>query len=126
MRILQIFAPNVQSSGVVALDVRASGTKAVQGQIGFKDVALSTADAPLGVEKLNGTMDITKDRVQIAKLTAQIGGGQIDLGGAIAYKPSVEFNVAVKGKSFRIRYPEGLRMVLDTNLAFTGTLRLPS
>jgi translocation and assembly module TamB len=121
MRILQIFAPNVQSSGVVALDVRASGTKAVQGQIGFKDVALSTADAPLGVEKLNGTMDITKDRVQIAKMTAQVGGGEIDLGGAIAYKPSVQFNVAVKGKSVRIRYPEGLRTVLDTNLAFTGT-----
>jgi translocation and assembly module TamB len=121
MRILQIFAPNVQSSGVVALDVRASGTKAVQGQIGFKDVALSTADAPLGVEKLNGTMDITKDRVQIANMTAQVGGGEIDLGGAISYKPSVQFNVAVKGKSVRIRYPEGLRTVLDTNLAFTGT-----
>lgn len=121
MRILQIFAPNVQSAGVVALDVRASGTKAVQGQIGFKDVALSTADAPLGVEKLNGTMDITKDRVQIANMTAQVGGGEIDLGGAIAYKPSVQFNVAVKGKSVRIRYPEGLRTVLDTNLAFTGT-----
>lgn len=121
VRILQIFAPNIQSSGVVSLDVRASGTKVVQGQIEFKDVALSTADAPLGVEKLNGTMDITKDRVQIAKLTAQVGAGQVDVGGAIAYKPSVEFNIAVKAKSIRIRYPEGLRTVLDTNLAFTGS-----
>ncbi|OLE10251.1 MAG: hypothetical protein AUG89_12675 [Acidobacteria bacterium 13_1_20CM_4_56_7] len=101
--------------------MRASGTKAVQGQIGFKDVALSTADAPLGVEKLNGKMDITKDRVQIANMTAQVGGGELELGGAIAYKPSVQFNVAVKGKAIRIRYPEGLRTVLDTNLAFTGT-----
>ena len=121
VRILQIFAPNVKSSGVVSLDMRASGTKAVQGQIGFKDVALSTADAPLGVEKLNGKMDITKDRVQIANMTAQVGGGELELGGAIAYKPSVQFNVAVKGKAIRIRYPEGLRTVLDTNLAFTGT-----
>ena len=37
MRIVQIFAPNVQSSGVLALDVRASGTKDVQGQIEFKE-----------------------------------------------------------------------------------------
>lgn len=121
VRILQMFAPNIQSSGVIALDMHASGTKAVQGQIGFKDVALSTADAPLGVEKLNGNMDITKDRVQISNMTAQVGGGQVDIGGAIAYKPSIEFNLAVKGKSVRIRYPEGLRTVLDSSLAFTGT-----
>lgn len=121
LRILQIFAPTLQSSGVLSLDVRASGTKAVQGQIGFKDVALSTADAPIGVEKLNGTMDITKERVQVSHLTAQVGGGQVDIAGAVAYKPSLQFNLALKGKSIRIRYPEGLRTVLDTNLAFSGT-----
>jgi translocation and assembly module TamB len=121
VRLLQIFAPTVQSSGVVALDVQASGTKAVQGQIQFKDVALSTADAPIGIEKLNGGMDITKDRVQISKMSAQVGGGQVDIGGAIAYKPSLQFNLAVKGKSVRIRYPEGLRTVMDTSLAFSGT-----
>ena len=58
---------------------------------------------------------------RLRNMTAQVGGGQVDLGGAIAYKPSVQFNVAAKGKSVRIRYPEGLRTVLDTNLAFTGT-----
>lgn len=121
LRILQIFAPNIQSSGLVSLDMRASGTKAVQGHLGLKNVALSTADAPLGVEKMNGTMDITKDRVQVSQLTAQVGGGQVELGGAIMYKPSLQFNLAVKGKSVRIRYPEGLRTVLDTNLAFVGT-----
>ncbi len=121
MRILQIFAPTVQSSGVVALDVRASGTKTLQGQIGFKNVSLSTADAPLGVDKLNGSLDVTKDRVQVSKLTAQVGGGQVDIGGAVVYKPSLEFSLALKGKSIRIRYPEGLRTVLDTNLAFSGT-----
>lgn len=121
VRILQIFAPNVQSSGLVSLDVRASGTKAVQGKVGFKNVALSTADAPIGVEQLNGTMDITNDKVQVTKMTAQVGGGLVEIGGAVAYKPSLQFNLAVKGKSVRIRYPEGLRTVLDTSLAFSGT-----
>ena len=120
VRILQIFAPDVQSSGVVSLDMRASGTKALQGQVGFKDVAVSTADAPVGVEKLNGTMNITNDKVQVANMTAQVGGGQVDIGGAVAYKPSLQFNLAVKGKAVRIRYPEGLRSVLDTSLAFSG------
>lgn len=121
VRILQIVAPSVKSSGIVALDVRASGTQAVQGHIGFKNVALTTADAPLGIETLNGTMDITNDRVQISEMTAQVGGGKVSIGGAVSYKPSVQFNLAVQSQSVRLRYPDGLRSVLDANLAFTGT-----
>jgi Uncharacterized protein conserved in bacteria len=33
----------------------------------------------------------------------------------------VAFNLAVQGKSVRLRYPDGLRSVLDTNLALSGT-----
>jgi translocation and assembly module TamB len=123
VRILRIVAPDVQSSGVVALDVRATGSAAnpdVEGQVQLKDVALSTADAPVGVEKLNGTLDITKDHLNISKMDGQVGGGQVSLGGSIAYRPSLQFNLALQGKSVRLRYPEGLRSLLDANLAFTG------
>jgi translocation and assembly module TamB len=121
VRLVQMFAPDVHSSGLVVLDVRASGTKAVLGQIGLQNIAMTTTDAPVGVEKLNGTLDITNDRVQISKMTAQVGGGQVSIGGAVAYKPSLQFNLAVQGKSVRLRYPEGLRSVLETNLAFSGS-----
>ncbi len=124
VRILKIVAPDVESSGTVALDVRASGSAAnptVAGQLQFKDIALNTADAPIGVEKLNGAMDITNDRVQLSNMTAQVGGGQVTLGGSIAYRPTLHFDLALQGKSVRLRYPEGLRSLLDANLAFSGT-----
>lgn len=124
MRILKIVSPDVQSSGTLALDVRASGSAAsptIQGQLQIKDVAMTTADAPLGVENLNGTVDITNDHVQLTKLTGRVGGGDVSLGGSIAYKPSLQFNLALQGKSIRLRYPDGLRSLLDANLAFTGT-----
>jgi len=108
----------------LALDVHTSGSGAkptVQGQLQFNNVALNTADAPLGVEKLNGTMDITNDHVQVSKMTAQVGGGQVSVGGSITYQPAVQFNLALQGKSVRLRYPEGLRSLLDANLAFSGT-----
>ena len=120
LRILQIVSPDVRSGGVLALDVHSSGPE-IQGQLQFKDVALVTADAPLGVEKLNGTMNLTNDRLQVSKMTAQVGGGPVSLSGSVAYKPSIQFNLAVQGQSVRLRYPEGLRSVLDTNLAFTGS-----
>ena len=99
---LRIVAPDVQSSGILALDVRTSNTRknpVMQGQVQLKDVALSTADAPLGVEKLNGTLDIGSERVQISNMTGQVGGGQVSVGGSIAYKPNLQFNIALQGQS---------------------------
>jgi translocation and assembly module TamB len=124
VRILKIFAPSVDSSGTLVLDVHASGPPSrpeLQGQVQVKDVAMSTADAPVGLEKMNGTLNIGGNRVQISQMTAQVGGGKVSLGGSITYKPSLQFNLALQGKSIRLLYPEGLRSLLDANLAFSGT-----
>jgi len=124
VRILRIVAPRVESSGMLDLDLHVSGSAAkskIEGQVRLKDVAMITADSPVGVEKLNGTFDIRDDRVQISKMAGQIGGGQVSVGGSIAYRPSVQFNVAMQGQSVRLRYPDGLRSVLDANLMFSGT-----
>ncbi len=124
VRILKVVSPDVESSGTLTLDVHSSGSAsapAIQGQVELKDVAVTTADAPVGVEKLNGTLDISNDRVQVSKMTGQVGGGQVSLGGSITYKPAVQFNLALQGQSVRLRYPEGLRSLLDANLAFSGT-----
>ncbi len=120
MRILQIFALDVQSSGVLSLDVNSTGRE-VHGQLKFTDVALTTVDAPIGVEKMNGTLDIANDRIQVSNVSAQMGGGQVSLGGSIQYRPSVQFNLAMQGQGIRMRYPEGLRSVLGANLALSGT-----
>jgi translocation and assembly module TamB len=122
VRILQIFAPALQSSGVLALDVRSSGS-AINGQLQLQNVTLTTADAPIGVSNLNGTVDISNDHAQISKMTAEMGGGSVSLGGSITYRPSMRFNLALQGSSIRLRYPEGLRSLLDANLAFTGTMQ---
>jgi translocation and assembly module TamB len=124
MRILKIVAPDVTSSGTLALDVRASGTPAnptVAGQLELKNIFVTSADAPVSVEKLNGTLDIANDRVQVSKMTAQVGGGQVSVGGSITYRPAVQFNLALQGQSVRLRYPQGLRSLLTANLAFSGT-----
>jgi translocation and assembly module TamB len=124
LQVLRILAPDLRSAGTVALDIHASGvanSPSVQGQVRLQDVALATPDAPIGVDKLNGTLDITKDKVRISSLTGQAGGGQVSVGGSIAYQPNLQFDIALQGKSIRLRYPEGLRALLDGNLSFTGT-----
>jgi translocation and assembly module TamB len=124
-KIFRIFSPDLRSSGTIALDVRATGSAAspqVSGQIHLQNIAFATDAAPLGIDKLNGTLDLNNERVQISNLTAQVGGGNISIGGSMVYRPSPQFNIALKANSVRLRYPDGLRYVLDGNLAWTGNM----
>ena len=127
VRVLRIIEPDVRSSGILSLDIRTTGSAkspAVHGQVHLEDVALSTPSTPLGVEKLNGTLDIINDRVQVSSLTGRVGGGQVSLGGFIAYRPNLQFQCRpCQSKAVRLRYPEGLRTLLDSNLVFTGTMQ---
>jgi translocation and assembly module TamB len=122
--LLRLIQPDVQSSGTLALDIRASGSAtspAVHGQVHLNDVAISTPTAPLGVEKLNGILDISNNRVQISSFTGQVGGGQLTMGGSVTYRPNLQFDLSLQSNSVRLRYPDGLRAVLDGNLIFSGT-----
>lgn len=126
MRILRIFAPDLRSSGAVAIDLHADGppkSPALQGQIRLQDVAVASSQAPLGVEKLNGVLKVDNQHVQVSGVTAEVGSGQLSLGGAITYRPSLQFTLALQGKSIRLRYPQGLRSMLDGNLSLNGDMQ---
>jgi translocation and assembly module TamB len=124
-RIFRIFAPDLRSSGTIAVDVRATGSSSnpeLAGQVRLQDIAFATNAAPLGVDKLNGTLDLDNERMQISNLTGEVGGGQISMGGSVAYRPATQFNIALKANSVRLRYPAGVRTVLDGNLAWVGNM----
>ena len=126
LRLLSIFTSDLKSTGSLVLDIRGIGTiqkPALQGKIQVKDVALSTSSAPVGVSKLSGTLDITSQKVLISDLKGEMGGGQIALGGSVAFNPAIAFNVALQGKSIRLLYPQGVRTIFETNLAFTGNMQ---
>ncbi len=123
-RILRMVSPDLRSSGTVGLDVRSSGSvksPVVQGQVHLKNIALSTAAAPLSVDKLNATLDLSNERVQIADLSGEVNGGQVSATGSIEYRPGLQFNVVLQGKSVRLLYPDGLRSLFDSSLNWTGT-----
>ncbi len=122
--ILRVVAPDVQSTGMVSLDIHASGTlktPSVEGQVRLQDVAFSAPTAPLSIQRLNGTLNITENTVQLSGLGGDVGGGQMSLGGSISYRPHLQFNLNMQSKSVRLLYPDGLRTVFDGNLVLNGT-----
>jgi translocation and assembly module TamB len=122
--IFRIFSPDLRSSGTIALDIRASGSAAspqIAGQVHLQNIAFATDASPLGIDNLNGTLNLDSEHVQISNLNGEVGGGQISIGGSITYRPNQQFDLALNANSVRLRYPQGLRSVLEGNLNWAGT-----
>jgi translocation and assembly module TamB len=124
MQLLRFFQRDLQSSGKVHLDVRAAGPTdhpTVQGQLRLENVSMMPADAPVGLQNLNGVLDVSNDQVTITQLTGESGGGQISARGTIGYRPQLQMNVALQAKNVRVRYQDAIRTVLGGDLNLVGT-----
>jgi translocation and assembly module TamB len=124
MRLIQMFSPDLHTQGTMNLDVSAKGTTkdpGLGGQVRLQNVSLSTEAAPVGLENFNATMQLTETGIQITNAAGQVGGGQITAGGSILYRPQLQMNVALSAKSVRLRYPDGMRTVFNSDLSLSGT-----
>jgi translocation and assembly module TamB len=92
-----------------------------QGRIDFQNCSLSLEDLPNGLSQLHGTLEFNQNRLEVKSLTAMTGGGQLSVGGYLAYQHGLFADLTVTGKSMRIRYPEGVSSLADTTLHLQGT-----
>lgn len=125
LKLLESPNPSLVASGRAAIAVSVSGTvaqPAVRGQVYIRDAALSYVDLPNGLTSINGTLVFNQNRLAVQTLSAQTGGGTLDIGGFIAYQRGVYFNLTATGKQIRIRYPSGVSAEADATLHYTGTV----
>ena len=123
LSLLQMFSPDVHSGGNITLDVNARGTlknPGVNGEVRLQNASFATEEMPLGLQNMNATMQVSDTSVQITNGSGTLGGGQVTLGGSVIYRPQLQMNVAVSAKSVRLRYPEGMRAVFDSDLTLSG------
>jgi hypothetical protein len=125
LAVLQGFLPNVRSSGRAEVTARIGGTLAepvVAGNALLADGRLRQLDFPHALEGVNGIVTFDAAGVRIDGVTAQLGGGAVRFGGRIGlskYQLS-EFDVTAAGENMTLRYPEGMRSLVDANLALQG------
>jgi translocation and assembly module TamB len=124
MQLVRFLNPDIQASGNILLNAHATGAAGhpqLAGQVRLQRISLAVPDAPVGVQNLNGVLDINNDKVTISQLTGESGGGQISATGLIAYRPQLQMNVAMQAKHVRILYQDQIRVLLDSNLNLVGT-----
>ncbi len=126
LRIAQLLQPDLQSSGQIRFDVdsrRYAAGSNLNGQIHIVNASIHTAGSPVGLDNANGIISVTGTRLEITSFQGRMGGGTITARGGVAYRPALQFDLAVAGDNLRLRYPQGLRSELGTNLALTGNMQ---
>lgn len=125
LAVLQGFIADVRSSGRAEVAARISGTArapVVAGNALLTDGRIRQLSFPNALEELNGIVTFDGSGVRLDGLTARLGGGPVRFGGRIglaAYQVS-EFDVTAEGQDLRLRYPEGMRSLVDVTLALQG------
>ena len=121
--IAQLFIPDLQSSGQLQFDLdskRYGAGSNLNGQIKIVNANLHTTDSPVGLDNAGGVINVTQTRLEISSFQGETGGGTITATGAVVYRPSIQFQLGLQANNIRLRYPEGVRAILASNLALTG------
>jgi translocation and assembly module TamB len=123
LRILELLDPQTDSAGQVRLDVTAKGGISrpdLQGSVEIINGVLQSPKVPIGVEALNGELALRNNRIDIVRLTGESAGGTISATGSVAREEQTQFNVRINTDGVRLRYPEGVRALLASELSLTG------
>jgi translocation and assembly module TamB len=126
LKLAQGFNPNILAYGPVNFTVDIGGTigrPLTSGRFELVDAGVSLVDLPNGLSHVNGTMVFAQDRIQIEKLSAHSGGGELNLGGFLAYRNGFFFDLTATGKDVRLRYPPGVSASADASLRYTGSAK---
>ncbi len=126
LQLFQSLSPGLTSSGVAAMQLFITGTPlapTLNGEVQIEHAAIALADIPNGLSEVNGTLVFNENRLQIRTLTARTGGGNLQIGGFVAYRRGLFFDLTAKGQDIRLRYPPGISSAADADLHLAGTLQ---
>ncbi len=124
LKLLRSFSPNVLASGMSNFSIHFGGTVGqpdTRGRVDISNGAISVADLPNGLSQINGRLTLAQDRLLIENLTAHTGGGELALGGFIAFRNQLYFDVTATGNDVRLRYPPGISASANASLHYRGS-----
>ncbi len=123
LQLLETVDPDVTASGTTTFRVEAHGPLSnpeLSGRVDFENASLALEDLPNSLNQLRGTLEFNRNRLEVKSLTARSGGGQLSVSGYLAYAHGIYADLALKGTSIRIRYPQGVSSAADINLQLQG------
>jgi len=124
LHLAQLFNPDLRTSGQLKFNVNSYGAAQgpnIAGTVEIVDAAMADPDLPVGLQHCNGTLALTKDRINITQFKGNVGGGTLTAQGGVALGSAVHFDLGASVHGVRMLYPQGMREGVDANLRFTGS-----
>ena len=131
LNILQGFVPDVRGSGQTRVAATLEGAldnPLVSGTMAFDNGRVRYFGLPHAVEELNGAARFDARGLNLDGVTGRLGGGPVAFGGRIeidGYLPS-RLDIQMTGEQMRLRFPEGMRSLVDATLTLQGTPAAPT
>jgi outer membrane protein insertion porin family len=112
-------------TGVAEVGVIVGGTLRapdVTGRLALRDATLRLRTLPQAITALQADLLFDRSRVRVENGSAGLGGGDVRFAGSAALVGLrlEDVRLDLTGRDIALRYPEGLRSLVDADLALTG------
>ncbi|MBS1873924.1 MAG: translocation/assembly module TamB domain-containing protein [Acidobacteria bacterium] len=127
LAILQLFNSDIAARGAAVLNTAIRGPlddPQLSGKLELNNASLYLADLPpsLGVDNANGVIVFDRNRANIERLNAEVGGGKVNFSGFIGFAGGVLlYRVQGAADQVRLRHPDGISVTLNAAVNLTGT-----
>jgi translocation-and-assembly-module (TAM) inner membrane subunit TamB-like protein len=126
LAVLQGFIADLRSSGTASLSATLEGPlddPIAGGTLTLKNGRIRHFALPHALENIDGPVRFDSRGITLDGLTGRLGGGDVKFGGRVdkdGYLPG-RFDVTMNGRDMRLRFPEGMRSLVDADLTLQGT-----
>jgi hypothetical protein len=126
LRALSLVTRRLRGAGAARLTVAVSGPRSaprVSGSLDLEGAGLRVRGFPHGIEDLTGRVHFTEAVAELEDVSGTFGGGRVAITGQAAYARGrlSSFDIRSSGRGVSLRYPEGLRSLLDAELRLFGS-----
>ena len=124
LQLMASFFPRLEATGRAQVNATIAGTvpsPRFNGKLHIEGAALRFGDFPAGLSNVAGDFNFDATRLIFENVTAESGGGHINLGGAATYADGrLNYTVNVRTDQIRIRYPVGMSWLVGGTLRLSG------
>ena len=127
LSVLQGFFSDMRSSGTAQLEADIGGTvrrPVIVGDAAVEDARLRHLSLPHGLEDIEGRIVFEPEGVRFDDVSGVMAGGAVQFGGRVGIRGYEidELNISAAATDMNLRFPEGVRSVVDAELTLGGEI----